>query len=337
MPAKTAKPSSPLTAQDIAELAEVSVMTVSRYFNAPEKLAATTRARIQRIVSETGYTINQAASSLRLNRSQLVAAIFPSLSSPIFNDTITALTATLNQQGFQLMIGQSGYDLRQEERLLGTILGRRPDGIILTGTEHSQATRNMLQNSDIPVVEIWDISSPPLDISVGFSHAEVGTAVAQHLHESARRRPATIGADDTRSLIRCRAFSSSIAAHQGQAAPIITVPAPATLASARAATRQLLAQHPDTDAIFCNSDLIAMGALIEAGAAGLDVPSRLAVIGFGDLTFLQGHEPAISSVRVDAAAIGEQAALRLMQRIRHGLVESPVTDLGFSIVRRATS
>ena len=97
------------------------------------------------------------------------------------------------------MLGQSGNDPSRGEDLLGAILGRRPDGIVLTGVMHSPEARRRLLASGIPVVETWDLTPTPIDMLVGFSHEAVAQAVCAHLHAKGRRRLAVIAAADARS------------------------------------------------------------------------------------------------------------------------------------------
>ena len=104
------------------------------------------------------------------------------------------------------MLGQSGYAESREDALLEAIIGRRPDGIVLTGIMHSAEGRRRLLAAGIPVVETWDLTPTPIDMLVGFSHAEVGRAVAEFLHAKGRRRLAVVAGDDERARRRHQAF-----------------------------------------------------------------------------------------------------------------------------------
>jgi len=235
------------------------------------------------------------------------------------------------------MLGQSGYVDSREDALLDAIIGRRPDGIVLTGTVHSPDGRQRLQAAGIPVVETWDLAPEPLDMLVGFSHEAVGRAVAAFLHARGRRRLAVIAGDDQRSRRRHEAFRAT-AAELGLAdVTVITVPAPTTLRSGRAALVELLRRPAGVDAVFCSSDLLALGVLTEARTRGLDVPGQLAVVGFGDHEFAADLEPALTTVRIDGGAIGRQAAQFIVDRAEGREVAQRVVDVGFSIVDRASA
>ncbi len=325
------------TVHDVARLAGVSIITVSRVLNAPDKVAAATRERVEQAIAATHYVPNLMAGSLRSAKSRLVVALVPTLSSPLFAPAIAALTAALEAHGVQLMLGQLGYADSREERIVDAVIGRRPDGIVLTGIDHARAVRERLVASRIPVVETWDHTPTPIDMLVGFSHEKIGPAVCDFLVRRGRRRLALVSADDARALRRRDGYLRAAAAAGLPPPHVEVVPAPATHASGRAALPRLLAAMPDADAVFCSSDALAHGLCTEAAARGIAVPGRLAVVGFGDLDIAASLEPSLSSVRIDAEALGRRVASLLVARSREEPVEEPVVDIGFSIVERAST
>src|SRR6185295_2739842 len=124
------------TVVDVARLAGVAANTVSRVLNHPEQVAAETRERVSEAIRVTGYVPNLMAAGVRSARSNLVAAVVPTVSGPMFLSTIQALTETLDANGYQLILGQGGYDGSREDALLNAIIGRRPAGIAIVGVVH---------------------------------------------------------------------------------------------------------------------------------------------------------------------------------------------------------
>ncbi|HET7791809.1 MAG TPA: LacI family DNA-binding transcriptional regulator [Rhizobacter sp.] len=330
-----------ITLGDVARLAGVSPITASRALNTPEQVAKETLARVTDAVARTGYVPNRLAGGLASARSRLVAAVVPTVTGPVFMQMVESLTSALADAGYQLMLGQSGYTASREDALLDAIIGRRPDGIVLTGIMHSPEGRRRLLASGIPVVETWDLTPTPIDMLVGFSHAEAGAAVARHLHAKGRRRVALISGDDERAQRRNRGFIDEALrlglADRASDVAVLQVPAPTTLGSGRSGLGLLLKQVPDLDAVFCSSDLLALGVLTEAAARGIAVPERLAVVGFGDLAFAGDTHPALSTVRIDGAAIGRGAARFIVERAEGRAVGEKVVDLGFQLIERGTS
>jgi LacI family gluconate utilization system Gnt-I transcriptional repressor len=256
----------------------------------------------------------------------------------VFLDMIQSLTETLAGAGYQLILGQAGYENSREDELLEAIIGRRPDGIVLAGIMRSAQGRRRLQASAIPLVETWDLTPTPADMLVGFSHEDAGQAVAEFLYQRGRRRVAVISASDERAQRRNRAFAQAAVRLDMQGpdgtVPLHTISAPGTAAGGRTALRALLANHPDIDAVFCSSDMVALGVLTEARKLGIDVPGKLAVVGLGDHPFAADLYPALTTVRIDGRAMGEIAARFLIDRIAGNDIPDVVRDIGFTIVER---
>jgi LacI family gluconate utilization system Gnt-I transcriptional repressor len=326
-----------VTINDVAKLAGVSAITVSRALNSPQAVSPLTLEKVRAAVSNTGYVPNLLAGGLASNRSRLVAALVPTLAGPVFLQTIQALTAELAAAGCQLMLGQSGYADSREDALIDAIVGRRPEGIVLTGIMHSPEGRRKLAASGIPIVETWDLSETPIDMLVGFSHYRAGVAVAEYLCDRGHKHPAIVTADDHRASQRRAGFAETLRARGLAAPPVYTVSAPTTFRHGRESLRHLLAEHPRIDAVFCSSDLMAHGLITEAQARGLTVPGDLAVVGFGDLDFAADLNPALTTVHIDGPTIGRQAAQFIIDRAAGRDPGPLIRDIGFSVVARASA
>jgi LacI family gluconate utilization system Gnt-I transcriptional repressor len=326
-----------LTLTDVARMAGVSPITVSRALNNPGQLTAETLSRVQEAVARTGYVPNRVAGGLASSRSRLVAALVPTIASPVFLETIQALTDALDAASYQLMLGQSGYGETREDKLLDAIIARRPDGVILTGVMHSPEGRKKLAAAGIPVVETWDLTPTPIDMLVGFSHEKAGTAVAEYLLYRGSRKPGLVSADDYRAGLRRKGFVEAAARGGVTQVPAELMPTPTTLGAGRRALAKLLDAHPDVDAVFCSSDILALGALTEARARGIRVPEGLRVFGFGDNNFAADFHPALSTVRIDGTAIGRQAARFVIDRLAGRPVPQRIVDIGFKLIGRASA
>ncbi len=288
---------------------------------------------MQKAVEATGYIPNLLAGGLKSKRSMMVAALVPTISVAQFLPTVQALTESLDAAGYQLILGQSGYDHAREEALLNTMLGRRPDGIVVTGLVQSQAARERLKQASIPVVETWDLSDRPIDMLVGFSHLKVGSAVAGYFLSKGWRRIGIATGDDHRASVRREGFLSVV----GRTVPTVVVPAPSDMAAGRRALGELLAQDPQLRAVYCSSDQLAQGVLTEAQARRLRIPEDLAVCGFGDAGFAAHMEPSLTTVQVDGAAIGTLAARLILERCQGHAVDERVIDVGYRIVERQST
>ena len=327
-----------VTLIDVAKVAGVSPITVSRALHRPEVVSEDARKKVLEAVRVTGYVPNMLAGGLASNKSRLVAIFVPTIAHSIFAETVQSLMDHLTTAGYQTMIGLTGYSAEQEERLLGAVLGRRPDGIVLTGTLHTEESRLRLQAAGIPVVEAWDLGASPIDMQVGFSHTQVGQAIADHLYGKGYRRFAIVSVDDSRALKRSASVVDQLKALGIDEVPMAVLAAPATLQSGREGLRQLLAAGHAPHVIVCSSDTVAQGILAEAASRGIEVPGQLAVMGFGDLSSAAHLHPALSTVSVDGGRMGREVAKALLQRFRDEGESAPVRlDTGFTLVERQTT
>jgi LacI family transcriptional regulator, gluconate utilization system Gnt-I transcriptional repressor len=329
------------TLRDVGRVAGVSAMTASRALHRPDLVAPETAARVRDAAAELAYVPNRLAGGLSTRRSLVVIAVVPSTLNPGFSELVHALRDELLASGYQLFLGLSDYARSQEDQLLDAIVGRRPDGIVLTGVVHSPELRRRLSQGHIPVVETWDLTSRPIDMLVGFSNLDVGRAAAEHLIARGRRRLALVVADDQRAQARRAGFRAVLEQRGLPLSGELVVRAPSTVADGRGALSRLLESKPGIDAVFCSSDHLALGVLFEATARGLRIPGELSLMGFGDLPMSAHTVPPLTTVAVDGARIGRESARLLLRRFagapRGGVGRDRILDVGFAIVSRGTT
>ncbi|MGL6209203.1 MAG: LacI family DNA-binding transcriptional regulator, partial [Paracoccaceae bacterium] len=144
------------TMTDVARLAGVSPMSVSRAFKADASVSGQTREAILKAADELGYVFDSTASNLRSQKTDFVAVTIPSINNANFADTVRGLTEGLQARGLQILLGYTDYDMAKEEQLIEQLLRRRPEAIVVTGGHHTPRARRLLANAGIPVVETWD-------------------------------------------------------------------------------------------------------------------------------------------------------------------------------------
>lgn len=331
---KSRRSSGAITLREVAVLAGVAPITASRAVNTPDQVSLKVLKRVQDAVARTGYVPNRVAGGLASSRSRLIAAVVPSIVVSVFVETIETLNNTLFEAGYQLMLGQTGYSPEREEALLEAIIGRRPDGIFLTGIMQSSKGRTRLLASGIPVVETWDLTPTPIDMLIGFSHSDIGREVASFLIAKGCQRFGLVSAGDERAMRRAASFQNTVAQRGFRHVCVDNVDASRTLKSGREALSRMLLQVPDVDAIFCSSDLLAMGVMTEAVARGIKVPDQLAIVGFGDVPYVADMVPALTTVHINGVDIGRKAAEFLVARAQGLAVIESIVDVGFAIVQR---
>ncbi len=325
-----------VTLEDVARLADVSSITVSRVINQPDKVAAKTLEKVNQAIAQTGYVPNLLAGGLASRRSRLIAAIIPVMA--IYAEMVRAFSDVLRDAGYQVLLGETEFSEKREESLLNAILSRKPDGILLTGINHTDTCRKRLLAADIPIVETWDLTPTPLDVVIGFSHRQIGRTVAEFLvNKKTYKQFGIVSATDHRALIRQQAFLDKLAGFGIENVLVSNVPAPTSFKLGRQGLANLLDQGFSEGAIFFSSDTLAQGAMTEALSRGLNIPQTLAFIGFGDQPYAAYTHPPLTTVRFDLSEMGRQAAKSLLARIDNRPLDQKVIDLGFSIIERGTT
>jgi LacI family gluconate utilization system Gnt-I transcriptional repressor len=300
---------------DVAAAAGVAPMTVSRVLNTPDRVSASTALRVRDAIERLGYVPNLIAGGLSSRRSRMVAAIVPTIASPMFSQPIQVFTDALARAGYHVMLSLSGYGDEGEDALIRAVLTRRPDGLLLTGVARTPGVRRLLADAGIPVIEIWDMAERHTDMLVGFDHAEVGAAVADFFTDKGHTHFMVFHAGDPRARARAAGFGNRVAHHGGTMIAERVLPSPSGIGDGRRALHEVTPLLKPGTALLCSSDLVAFGAMTEAQALGIAVPSDLAICGFGD--FELGREAAtpLTTVQVDGEAIGRLAAERLLARM----------------------
>ncbi|MGE0719467.1 MAG: LacI family DNA-binding transcriptional regulator, partial [Alphaproteobacteria bacterium] len=272
------------TMAEVARRAGVSAMTVSRVFKAPGAVRPALRARVEDAARALGYVPNLLAGNLASSRSRMVAAVVPSLANSNFVGTVKGLADRLRSAGYQLLLADSGYDTAEEARAVEALLGRRPDGLVLTGTRHDPAVAAMLRASRVPTVETWELRGPFIDMAVGFSNYAAASALARLVASRGYRHVGYIDfphADVPRFADRRRGVRAGLRG-AGRDVPIVAQVADEGFDGGRLGLEALLAAEPRLDAVICATDVLAIGVIFECERRGVAVGTRMGVCGFGD-------------------------------------------------------
>ena len=316
------------TMADVAARAGVSTMTVSRALKDGASIAPDTRRRIMKAVDELGYVLDLSAGSLSSKRSGFVAALIPSINNSNFADTARGLTDALAGSGLQLLLAYTDYSMEKEEELIGSMLRRRPEAIVVTGGSHTARARKLLENSGIPVVETWDLPKKPVRHVVGFSNAEASKALVRYLHAKGYRRIAFIGGTtnrDTRGADRRAGYEAAMAELGLPDSRVISFGTPPiSMKQGGEAVVRLVEEWPEVEAAICVSDLSAFGAVMECNRRKWKVPQRIAIAGFGDFEISSCCHPAITTVGVHCYDIGNRAGDLLLRAIEGERAGVPV-------------
>jgi LacI family gluconate utilization system Gnt-I transcriptional repressor len=326
--------------EDVAKHAGVSAQTVSRVLGRPELVSAGTRELVKAAIHELSYIPNGPARHLASSRSRTVAAIIPTLATSVYAEEVGAIMAVLEKEGFTTLLGNSDHSIEREEHLISSFLERQPDAFILTGLMHSEHAMKLLCSSGVPIVETWETDGAPIDMSVGFSNIDAGRSLAEALIIKGYRKFGFVGGRldiEPRARQRHQGFASALAAAGLLPATVVEVPAPASALDGVIGFNQLREQAPETEVIFFSADGLAIPALLDCQRRGIKVPGDIAICGFGDYDLATIVDPALTTVRVEAAKMGTAAAQLILRRLKEAPGAEKHIDVGYRVLMRGST
>jgi LacI family gluconate utilization system Gnt-I transcriptional repressor len=327
------------TIADVAARAEVSPITVSRALREPARVSEPLRRRIDAAVRALNYVPDQHARALASARTNVVGVLIPSLTNTVFADVMRGIHDRAEKTDLQVQFANTRYQPVEEERLIRLFLSQSPAALIVVGIDQSADAARLLRAADLPVVQIMELGPDPFDMMVGFSQFDAGRAMTEHLLGAGYRRIAFLAARlDPRSNRRMAGYSAVMAeAGLADDSLMVQTKAPSSVRIGCELLREIVARRPDVDAVFCNNDDVALGALFECQRLGIAVPERLALAGFNDFETSGAAEPPITSVATERYEMGVAAMDMIARTIAGNPPEKKVVDLGFHLCPRAST
>jgi len=307
----TQSPRRPLTLRDVSDACGVSEMTVSRVLRNRSDVSPATREKVLATAKALGYVPNKIAGALASQRVNLVTVIIPSLANMVFPEVLGGISDALDGTGLQPVFGVTDYLAEREENVLYEMLSWRPTGVIMAGLEHSDASRAMLENSGIPVVEIMDVDGEAIDSMVGISHRRAGREMARAILDAGYRKIGFLGTkmpDDHRARKRFEGFTEALHAAGLEITDTEHYGGGSALLKGRQMTETILKRSPDLDFLYYSNDMIGAGGLLWCLDQGIDVPGTLGLAGFNGLEILDGMPIRLATMDACRREIGERAA-----------------------------
>jgi LacI family gluconate utilization system Gnt-I transcriptional repressor len=339
MPRKSRRARSKLS--DVAKRAGVSSVTVSRALRRPEMVSPRLRERIETAIRDLSYIPNRAASALASARSHVIGVIVSSLTNGVFADYLRILHDMFQPAGFQVMVLDSRYSPEEEEKAIVTLLGQRPEALILTDVDQTPYARGLLEHAGIPIIQTMGLTDRPIDINIGISQHEAGALATRHLIELGHRRIGMLAAwFDSRTRDRVAGYVDTMKQSRLYAKTLMEWgPVPSTVRQGSELFGALLGRCPDLEAVFCGNDDLALGVLIECTRRGIAIPGSISLIGFNDLEFAADTYPALTTIAVPRREMARLSAEIILEIIR-GSGKRPKTsriDLGFTLSLREST
>ncbi|GAB2527749.1 LacI family DNA-binding transcriptional regulator [Microbacterium petrolearium] len=279
------------------------------------------RERVTRAIEELGYRPNPVARTLRTGRSGVLALVVPEIEVPFFSELAAEVITAASDEGFHVIIEQTGNDhARERELLLGEDRTMLADGLIFSPLVTREELLEMKQPRSTPLVLLGEHEFDGRFDHVAIDNLRAARDAVAHLIALGRRRIAAIGAqpDEEYETPRQRTAGYVLAHDEAGLAvdPSLLRPsAHYSRADGYAIATRLVAGQGRPDAIFCYSDLLAIGAMRAVFDAGLRVPEDIAIIGIDDIEEGRYARPSLSTVSLDLPFIAREAIARITARI----------------------
>ena len=330
-----------LTIRQIADLAGVSIATVSRVLNGRDDVAPETREAVARVIRENGYTANRSARGLSAGRTGLVGVLVPLIYPAYFSSILAGAAEALSELDLRVVLSPTGHEHDREVSLLERLMHGVTDGALIVMPEESSPELELLVDGGYRFVVVDPIMPLAERIpSVSAAHASGADQAMRHLLGLGHRRIAQItgprgwlATEDRR-----RGYHAALASAGILPDPALEVESIPEIPPGRAAAEQLLDLPERPTAIFAFNDNIAIGAVQAARERGLRVPDDLSVVGFDDVEPATIVSPALTTVRQPLAEMGRTAVSLLNRLLVRQRFETLHIELATRlVVRESTS
>jgi len=313
-----------ISIKDVAELAGVSIATVSRCINSPDKVTEKTRLKVQSAIQETGYSPNTLAQSFRRGRTNLVMVVVPTIGDPFFAAVMRGIRIAAKSKGYSVVIDETQLNTMTADEIGAMLVSSQTDGIILLASLSPFGTDILSANSDrrLPIVIGCETIAPELaDFpSVHIDNIAAAKDAANYLISLGHQKVAMIIGHHSSLLTKDRELGYREA--MKTASLYIdndwVVEGHLTLAGARNATQNLLGLENRPTAIFCATDEMAIGCIHAVKTAGMSVPDDISIMGFDDIRYAEFTDPPLTTISQPGEEIGERVMYRLCRRIEEG-------------------
>ncbi|EQA5670630.1 DNA-binding transcriptional regulator CytR [Cronobacter malonaticus] len=336
---KSKKQVAAATMKDVAVRARVSTATVSRALMNPEKVSQATRNRVEQAAIDVGYLPGLLNRNLKRNESRTILVIVPDICDPFFSEIIRGIEVTAAEQGYLVLIGDCAHQNQQEKTFIDLIITKQIDGMLLLGSRLPfDASKEEQRN--LPPMVMANEFAPELELpTVHIDNLTAAFNAVNYLHELGHQRIACIAGPEEMPLChyRLQGYVQALRRSGMTVDPHYIARGDFTYEAGANALEQLLSLPQPPTAIFCHSDVMALGALSMAKRRGFRVPDDLSIIGFDNIAVAEFCDPPLTTVAQPRFDIGREAMLLLLSQLNGHTVSSGSRLLDCELVLRGTT
>ncbi len=326
-----------MSIQKIAQLAGVSVATVSRVLNNSDTVKAKNRERVLQAIKEANYQPNLLARQLRTSRSFMILVMVSNIANPFCAEVVKGIEEQAEKNGYRILLCNSGSDIERSRSGLSLLTGKMVDGII-TMDAFTRLTELAALIGDAPWVQCAEYADAGAVSCVGINDVDASQHVVSRLADGGRQRIALINHDLSYKYARLRERGYKSVLHlRDLSYQAIEYASDLSAAAGMAAMTRLLAAEPRPDAVFAVSDTLAAGALRAIEKAGLRIPQDIAVVGFDGTELSEMVSPPLSTIKQPSRDIGRKAVDLLLNKIDNPDAPTERVMMNWRFISRASS
>lgn len=326
-----------MSIQKIAQLAGVSVATVSRVLNNSDTVKAKNRDRVLQAIKEANYQPNLLARQLRTSRSFMILVMVSNIANPFCAEVVKGIEEQAEKNGYRILLCNSGSDIERSRSGLSLLTGKMVDGII-TMDAFTRLTELAALIGDAPWVQCAEYADAGAVSCVGINDVDASQHVVSRLADGGRQRIALINHDLSYKYARLRERGYKSVLHlRDLSYQAIEYASDLSAAAGMAAMTRLLAAEPRPDAVFAVSDTLAAGALRAIEKAGLRIPQDIAVVGFDGTELSEMVSPPLSTIKQPSRDIGRKAVDLLLNKIDNPDAPTERVMMNWRFISRTSS
>lgn len=312
------------TMKDVALKAKVSTATVSRALMNPDKVSQSTRSRVEQAALEVGYFPQSMGRNVKRNESRTILVIVPDICDPFFSEIIRGIEVTAAEQGYLVLIGDCAHQNQKEKTFLNLIITKQIDGMVLLSSR-LPFDASVEEQRNLPPMVMSNEFAPELELpTVHIDNLTAAFNAMNYLLDLGHKRIGCIAGPEDMPLChyRLQGYVQALRRSGIVVDPHYIARGDFTFEAGANALKQLLEQPLPPTAVFCHSDVMALGALSWAKLQGLKVPDDLSIIGFDNIALAEFCDPPLTTVAQPRFDIGREAMLLLLDQMQGQNVSS---------------
>lgn len=323
--------------QDVAQVAGVSVATVSRFFNDNSAVSLKTRKKVEEAIKQLNYEPSVLARNLRKTESRLLLVLIPKISNPFYSEIINGIQDIAVNNRYNILLCETDSNPEREDIYFNLLRNKMADGIITMDPAVQVDSLIELAESH-PIIQCSEYAVESGIPYVTIDHESAAYQAVRHLIQLGHKEIALINSDEKFLYSRKResGYRRALEKHE---IPLnkewIVRCEELEFINGQLAMRKILGGNKRPTAVFAVSDLLAIGALKELHHVGLRVPNDVALIGFDKISFSNMTYPALTTVAQPMYEMGKISAKMLIDKIKGKEVENVILDYEL-VIREST-